>query len=108
MAGIGDMRSYVVINHYVQDVGTLGSSVRTLHRSYGYFANVIEQPLPEEMRSGAAIGLNSIKLELVKLEKEIVTGDEVVYNGVTYRINSMYTNAFRNRTFIYATANDRG
>lgn len=107
MAGIGEMRSYVALSHYEQIITDGGVSERTLVKSYGYFAHITEQNPVERMESGVALGMKAIKMELVYIIPVITVGDEVLYNSCTYRIISREDDKFINRTYLYATANDR-
>ncbi len=108
MASIGEMRYYITIKTYAQSKNAEGVSVRSLNKTLYYFASIKELSGSEKLRNGIALGDKRISAEMVKTIETIQDGDELIYNGVTYRIDSIEMDNFKNRTYINAKATDRG
>ena len=108
MATIGEMRYYVTVKTYTQSKNAAGSSQRTLSKTLYYFVAIKEEKVSEKLVSGIAEGEKGISVEMVRVAETIKAGDELIYNGITYRIDSISMDHFKNRTYIYGKANDRG
>lgn len=107
MATIGEMRYYITIKTYTQAKNADGVAVRTLNETLYYFAAIKEMSGAEKLRNGIALGDERISVEMVKVVEDINNGDELIYNGITYRIDSINTDYFKNRTYLNGKATDR-
>ena len=107
MASIGEMRYFITIKTYTQSKNAEGVAARSLSKTLYYFASVKELSGSEKLRNGIALGDKRISVEMVKVFEAINNGDELVYNGITYRIDSINTDHFKNRTYLNGKATDR-
>ena len=108
MASVGEMRYYIAIKTYTQAKNADGAAARILNKTLYYFVSIKELSGSEKLRNGIALGDKRISAEMVKTVEEIQDGDELIYNGITYRIDSIEMDNFKNRTYINAKATDRG
>lgn len=107
MASIGEMRYYIAVKRYTQSKNANGSAQRALSSTLYYFASITEKMPSEQLNSGIAQGEKGIEIEMIKTTDVIKAGDEVVYNSVTYRIDSVKLDNYKNRIYLSGKANDR-
>jgi len=107
MASIGEMRYYIFIKTYTQSKNANGVSQRSLNKTLAYYAKVTEKIPSERLNSGIAEGEKGIDIEMLKVTETIKVGDEVIYNSVAYRIDSISLDNYKNRTYVSGKANDR-
>ena len=108
MASIGEMRYYVTIKTYTQAKNAEGVAARVLNKTLNYFVALKEVNGSEKLKYGIALGDKRITVEMVKIVESVSDGDELIYNGITYRIDSIEMDNFKNRTYVSGKATDRG
>ena len=107
MASIGEMRYYIAVKRYTQSKNANGTAQRSLSSTLYYYSKITEKMPTEQQNSGIAQGEKGIDIEMIKTTEVIKVGDEVVYNSVTYRIDSVKLDNYKNRIYLSGKANDR-